>query len=302
MRAASFRYVRPESVDEALDVLGELGDEAAVLAGGQSLVPMLSMRLANPETLIDIGRLEGLAGVEAGPDGTVTVGALTTHRELELARLDGAGVVWSRVASGIGHLPIRMLGTFGGSVAHGDPAADLPVLVRALDGEVVTRSRRGERVVPAAEFFVMPLVTAKKPDELVVQVRVVGPPPRRRTGAAYQKFSRRAGDFAVVSAFARVAVDDAGAIVEARVGMGGVAGVPVRSVVCEQRLTGSRGEEAVVAEAAELAARELQPSGDVHASASFRRHLVGVLLRRVIRTALVEAEQGPDEAWEGRRR
>jgi CO/xanthine dehydrogenase FAD-binding subunit len=289
--AAGFRYLRPESLEEALADLASFEGEASAIAGGQSLLPLMALRLAAPTVLIDIARLPGLRGVREDSQGGLSIGALTTHRQLEKSQLSPPNAVLSKVASGIGHLPIRTLGTFGGSVAHGDPAADLPVVLRALDAQIELASIERRRTLGADEFFVMPLVTAKDPVELVTQV-LIPAPPAGRLGSAFQKFSRRAGDFAVVSAFARLVRDESGQIVDARIALGGVGGTPVRPHSAERRLVGTAGDAAAIAEAAELAASESDPTDDVHASAKFRRHLARELTVRVLKKSMASPSEG----------
>lgn len=280
----SFRYVCPHSLDEALALFADLGDRAKAIAGGQSLLPLMNLRLAAPEVLVDIGRLRELAFVSEH-DGGVSIGALTRHRDLETTTFSPSFGVIADVAARIGHLPIRTLGTFGGSVAHADPAGDLPMVVRALDADIVVRSSRGERVIPSSSFFAMPFVTVLDDDELLVEARFPAPPPGK-VGSAFSKSVRRAGDFAIVSVLVRLVLDGAGTITDARIGLGGVGGTPIRAQDAERCLSGTSGTQEALEEAAEAAARDAHPPSDVHASSEFRLHLVRTLLPVVVRKAL----------------
>jgi CO/xanthine dehydrogenase FAD-binding subunit len=234
--------------------------------------------------LVDVGRLPGLAGIDEH-DGGLSIGALARHRQVETVALSAANALVTTIAAGIGHLPIRMRGTVGGSIAHADPAADLPVLALALDAHLVATSRRGTRTIPASEFFVMPFVTALEPDELLVEIRLPAPPPGE-VRCAFRKHAHRQGDFAIVSALARLVLDPAGTITDVRLGLGGVAGTPVRPHAAERILIGTTGEPAALRAAVEAVAAAADPRGDVHASAAFRRHLTRVLGARALRSAL----------------
>jgi carbon-monoxide dehydrogenase medium subunit len=227
VKPAAFAYHRVDTVDEAVDRLGQLGDDAKVLAGGQSLAPMMNFRLARPSALVDITRIPALRYLyREGP--ALRVGALTTHHAVETSSdpgvADGYGIL-RRAAKYVGHYPIRTRGTFGGAVAHADPAAEWPMLALLLDAEIVALGPQGERAIPAAEFFQGFMTTALAPDELLTEVRFPAPPAR----AAIQEFARRAGDFAIVAAVAAVELDgDAGerpVCRSARVVLGGAGSV-----------------------------------------------------------------------------
>ena len=291
MKPARFAYVAPDSIEDVLDALDRFGDEAKVLSGGQSLVPMMNFRLARPEVIVDIGRVGGLDGMSV-VNGSLTVGARVIHARLEAptgAMADGrteplGGVLGSllpEVARFVGHLPIRARGTFGGSIAHADPAAEWCILARTLDAEMVALRRGGERVIAAADFFETVFTTALEPEELLAAVHlpILGDDWR----AGFCEFSRRAGDFAVVAAMTAVRLDPAtGAISEARIGVGGVAGVPVRLPVAEATLVGEVPGAEVHAAAAEVAAGEVDPAGDLHGSAAYRRDLVRAMVARAL--------------------
>ena len=272
MIPAAFEYVRAGSVDEALAALAEHGDDAKLLAGGMSLLPLMKLRLATPAVLVDVGRLADLSYIrDAGEH--LAVGALTRHRDLETSELLAAECgVLRAVAAQVGDNQVRHRGTLGGSLAHGDPASDLPAALLALDATFVARRRGGERTIAAAEFFAGFLETALAPDELLTEIRVA------KTGTAgfnYQKFNRRAQDWATVGA---VAVRD-GATRVALVNMGST---PLRAAGVEAALAAG----ASIADAAQHAAEGTEPPSDLNASPAYREHLARVLVRR----ALTEAQ------------
>ena len=291
MKPARFAYTAPDTVEGIVDALDRFGDEAKVLSGGQSLVPMMNFRLARPEVIVDIGRVGGLDGMSVA-NGTLTVGARVIHARLEAPAVTTpggrseplGGVLGSllpEVARFVGHLPIRVRGTFGGSIAHADPAAEWCILARTLDAEMVALRRGGERAIPAGDFFETVFTTSLAPEELLVAVRlpILGDDWR----AGFCEFSRRAGDFAVVAAMTAVRLEPAtGAIAEARVGVGGVAGVPVRLGGAEATLLGGTPGAELHAAAAEAAAGEVDPVGDLHGSAAYRRDLVRAMVARAL--------------------
>src|SRR6516165_8261708 len=275
MKPAPFSYYRARSAEEAVSLLAELGDDAKLLAGGQSLVAMMNFRLARPAALVDISRLAELRYVR-GHDGELRIGALALHRDLE--RLADP-----QVLAGFGLLP-RAAGTFGGSIAHADPAAEWCMAALLFDAQIVARGRGGDRVIPAAGFFRGFLETDLRPDEMIIEVRLPVP----RPGAAICEFARRHGDFAIVAVAAAVS-SEGGVCRDARVVLGGVAGTVQRAVGAEAVLVGSGLDADAIAAAAEEAATGTDPSGDVHGSAEYRRHLVRVLAARVIEEAAADA-------------
>jgi aerobic carbon-monoxide dehydrogenase medium subunit len=283
MKPAAFGYHRAGSVDEAVSLLGELGDEAKLIAGGQSLVAMMNFRLARPAALVDISRLTELRYVRAD-NGGLRIGALALHRDLE--RLSDPSLlagfeVLPHAARYIGHYAIRAAGTFGGSIAHADPAAEWCMAALLFDGEVVARSVRGERVIPLHDFFAGFLETRLDPDEMITEVRL----PLQRPGAAVKEFARRHGDFALVATMAAVR-HNKGRCVDARLVFGGVAGTVMRATSAEAILIGSDlGHEAIAA-AADASAQAADPPADIHASAEYRRHLMRVLAARAIEEAV----------------
>lgn len=283
MKPAPFAYRRAETLDHALDLLAEHGDEGKVVAGGQSLVAVMNLRLSRPEMLIDIDRVPGMAHVLPGPDG-LRIGALTRHRQVERypGVLDGYELL-PRAARHIGHLPIRTRGTFGGSIAHADPAAEWVLLAALLDAQVVVRNRRGERVVDAADFFLGFFTTAVEPDELVTEIRF----PRPVQRSAITEFARRHGDFAIVAAAVACDLDEAGAVQEPSLALGGVASTPLRLAEAEAALAGAPPTAELLDEVAAIAAAEFQdPPTDAHGDASYRRHLARTLVRRALEEAL----------------
>jgi carbon-monoxide dehydrogenase medium subunit len=284
VKPAPFTYHAPEGIAEAVALLGALGDEARPLAGGQSLVPMMNLRLARPSAIVDLNRIRALAYHRIEADGLV-VGALCRHRDLELD-----GDVQSRCAAIadavplIGHVGIRNRGTVVGSIAHADPAAEWPCLALLLEAEVRVEGPQGARRVPAAEFFRGAFATDLRPGELIVGVRFSWPP--ADAGSAFVEVARRHGDFALVGAGAVVALGPAGEVREARVALAGVAPVPVRAVAAEAALRGRRPDRETCAAAAATAAGSLCPTDDVHAPAAYRRRVAATLVRRALEAAV----------------
>lgn len=279
MKPAAFHYERPRDVAEVLDLLAEHGDEAKILAGGQSLVPMMNFRLARPEVIIDIGVVPGLDQV--APQGEyVAIGTRVRHIELEHPAVDGPlGSMLADAARHVGHLPIRLRGTFGGSIVHADPAAEWCLLAQTLNADAVVASTRGERVIAAADLFQSAFVTSIADDELLTQVRLPWLDSDWKTG--FSEFSRRAGDFAVVAVASAVRLVD-GRIAEALIGAAGVGAIPVRLSQAEAALVGQPlGPDAIDA-ASEVAGGEVDPRGDIHGSAEYRRDLVRALTRRAL--------------------
>ncbi|MFG2796574.1 FAD binding domain-containing protein [Streptomyces pseudovenezuelae] len=276
----SFEYARPGSVEETVRVLSEGGEDAKVLAGGQSLLPLLRLRLAFPELVVDVGRVPRLAGVrEEGT--TLVVGAMTTHHDVvrdPLVRRH-AGLLAAATA-GVGDPAVRHRGTLGGSLAHADPAGDLPAVVLALDAELIAAGPGGRRAIPAREFFVDYLQSALEPDELLVEIRI---PKTDGWGFHYEKFHRSAQSWAVVGVAALVRRDD-GHIAEARIGLTNMGSTPLRATATEEALPGS-GDTRAVARAAESAATGTRPPRDLSGSPEYREHLARVLTRRAVLAA-----------------
>jgi carbon-monoxide dehydrogenase medium subunit len=279
MKPAPFDYIPAASVAEAVAALAELGDSSKVLAGGQSLLPMMNFRLARPDALVDIGGLGELRGVHAR-ERFIEVGALTRHLDLERTGLPGPlGSLLRSAGAQVGHLPIRTRGTFGGSVAHADPASEWCVLAALLDATMTVTSLAGTRTVAAADFFTTIFTTALEPDELLTAVTL--PRLDESYRVAVVEFARRAGDFAIVAVMVACSVHD-GVIGDARVCLGGVADRPVRSPAAESLLAGQPAGAAAFRAAADAAAAAVSPPADIHGSAGYRRDLVSVLLRRAL--------------------
>jgi len=287
MKPAPFEYVAARSVAEAVDALARHGDEAKVLAGGQSLVPMLNMRLARPAVLVDIngaGELDYLR--EAS--GVLAVGALLRQRTLERWARAGAPLI-AEALRWVGHVAIRNRGTVAGSIAHGDPASELPALLLCFDGAVVARRAGGERVIPAAELHLAPLTTSLGPGELVTEVRV--PLPRPEAGWGFAEVARRHGDFALVGAAAVLWCAE-GRVAGARLAFFGVGGRPLRGTAAEAALTGREPTPARLKDAARAAAAALSPDADLHATADYRRRVAAVLAERTLVEALGRCGRG----------
>jgi carbon-monoxide dehydrogenase medium subunit len=282
VKPAAFEFRRASTVEEAVGQLEELGDDAKLLAGGQSLVPMMNFRLVRPSALVDVTGIGGLQYVEGEGEG-LRIGALTPHRWVELMEepevLEGFGVL-KRAARWVGHYPIRTRGTFGGSIAHADPSAEWCMLAVLLDAEIVVLGPGGERVIPASEFFYGFFMTALEPTEMVVEVRFPEPAPH----AAIQEFARRAGDFAIVAAAVSVDASE-GKSRSASVVLGGVADVPLRVEEAEKVLEGAELGAEAFEEAGREAARAIDPASDIHGSAVYRRDLASVLVKRALAEA-----------------
>lgn len=288
MKLPYVEYEAPATVAEAVDLLAERQDEASVLAGGQSLIPLLALRLARPAVLIDINGLGELSGVSA-TDGWVAVGATTREYMAEESEtITDAVPLLAAALPLIGHEAIRNRGTVGGSLAHADPAAELPAVARALDAEFVVRSRSGDRVVPAAEWFEGYLTTSRHLDEILVEVRFPAAGPG--SGVAFQEVARRHGDFAMVGLAASLTLTD-GAISDARLAFAGVADVPVRAADAENLLVGERPSAELFEEAARQATADIDPPADLHGTSEYRKKVAATLVRRGLRAAADNAHE-----------
>ncbi len=272
MIPALFEYRRAGSLEEAVALLAQYGEEAKLLAGGHSLLPLMKLRLATPRVLIDIGRLSELSYVRDDGDH-VAIGALTRHRDLQTSSvLADTHPVLAHVAGQVGDPQVRHRGTIGGSLAHGDPASDLPAAILALDACIVARGPEGERTIAAAELFRGFLETALRPDEVLTEIRV----PKRFARWSFQKFNRRAQDWAIVGVVALSAGEAANG--HTSVSLINMGMVPLRATAVEEALAGG----ASILEATALASEGLDPPGDLNASTEYRRHLVKVLVRRAL--------------------
>ncbi|HEC10972.1 MAG TPA: xanthine dehydrogenase family protein subunit M [Acidimicrobiales bacterium] len=282
MKPAAFTYHRAESVEHAVSLLGELGEDAKVIAGGQSLVALMNMRLARPSALVDVSGVRGLHHMVLEPSGELRIGALVTHAAIEDYPLVIPGFeILPKAAALVGHWPIRTRGTFGGSIAHADPTSEW-CLVAVLHGaRMVIEGPGGSRTLGSEDFFGGPFMTDLGHDELLTEVVLTEP----RERSAIREFARRAGDFAIVSA--AVAYDIVnGRMSGARVALGGVASVAVRAPAAEAELEGAEATPEVFARASRAAAEDLQPPSDLHGSADYRRRLVRVLTERALADTL----------------
>ncbi len=291
MKLPPVEYQAPTTVDEAVGLLAEYGDEASVLAGGQSLIPLLALRLARPEVLIDINRIEELSGVSAA-GGWVTIGAMTREYMAEESGTVADDVpLLAAALPMIGHEAIRSRGTVGGSLAHADPAAELPAVARALDAEFTVRGPSGMRVIPAAEWFEGYLTTSRGADELLLGVRF--PAAKHGTGTSFREVARRHGDYAIVGLATSLVLSD-GVISEARLALTGVSDVPVRATSAEDLLAGERPSAELFDEAARRATEGLDPPADLHGSSDYRKKVAVAVVRRGLQAAADNAAGGTD--------
>ena len=292
MKPAPFDYARPETLDEALDLLAEYGDDAAPLAGGLSLGPMLNLRLARPTVVVDLHRL-GLTAITEGAnsiDNSIDTGALVRQAYLKQRLADDLSVpLVAEALDHVGHYQTRARGTVGGSVAHADPSAELPLCLATLDGSLTLRSRGGERQVSANDFFDDALMTARRSDELLTSVH--WPESSTRTGCAFDEFALRHGDFAIVAAAAVVSLDSNGCLMRCRIGFGGVEGRP--HVVEFDQFAGERLTAEIVTGIVEHAVAALDPMEDHVADAAYRRALARTLAHRVVSRAVVRVAPAP---------
>jgi aerobic carbon-monoxide dehydrogenase medium subunit len=277
MIPARFDYVAPTSLDEALSALQSGGEDAKVLAGGHSLLPLMKLRLAAPSLLVDLRRVPGLSGISRD-DGEWAIGAMTRHVDVA-----GGGLgLASAAAATIADPQVRHRGTIGGSLAHGDPAGDMPAIVLAVDGTMTLRGQQGERTVPAAEFFQDYLTTAVGADEILTEVRL---PALEGYGYGYHKFHRRHEDWAMVAVCALVRRGQDGTCEDVRVGLTHMAATPLRATAVEDALRGQPLDAGTIARAAEQAAEGTDPPADLNADEDYKRHLARVLCRRALEDA-----------------
>ena len=288
MKPAPFEYHAARSAAEAVEVLARHGDAAKVLAGGQSLVPMLNFRLARPGVLVDINNAADLDYLREA-DGVLVVGALVRQRKLERWAADRAPLIAEALRL-VGHVAIRNRGTAVGNLAHGDPASELPALLLCLEGVVIARGSRGERMIPADRFYRAPLTTALDGQELATAVRFTLP--AAGSGWGFAEVSRRHGDFALVGAVAVLTRAADGTVARARLAFFGAGGTPVRGAAAERALEGRAPTPALIGEAARAAAAGLSPDGDIHATAAYRRRVAATLAERTLTAAHAR--------WEGR--
>jgi len=279
MITAPFDYEAPESLEEAIRMLHENGEDAKLLAGGHSLLPLMKVRLAAPTVLVDLRKIPGLHGVQQ-ENGGWRIGPMTRHADLQ--DTTELGVV-ACAASGIADQQVRNRGTIGGSLAHGDPASDLPTVLLALEGSVTARGPNGERSIAAAELFQDYLTTSLAHDEVITDVRL---PALASYGFGYQKFTRRAEDWAMVGVCALVSRAPDGTCDDVRIGLTHMGPTPLRATAAETALRGSRLDDAAIAGAADHAADDTDPPGDLNATPDYKRHLARVLTRRALEEAV----------------
>ena len=290
MKAAPFEYSRAASIVEACDLLARHGGDAKLLAGGQSLVPMMAMRLVRSAALIDINEIAALKYVSVRDD-IARIGPCT--RQVAVERDDALAArvpLLRRALAWVGHVQTRNRGTVGGSLAHADPSAELPLAAQVLEAQIALRSKSGTRTLPAAAFFAGPMMTAMRPDECIEEIRwPAWPGPR--AGCAFTEVSVRHGDFAIVAAAAQVALGADGRCARAAFGLGGAGGTPLAFPKIAARLVGTELEDEAIEDAAGAASAESDPGTDLHATADYRRHLARVLAVRVLRDAREEAKR-----------
>jgi aerobic carbon-monoxide dehydrogenase medium subunit len=282
MKLPPFEYACPTTVSEAVALLASHDGEAKPLAGGQSLVPMLAFRVASPSLLVDLRKLGELRQIKIADDG-VTLGAMVRWREiLDDARLRNAHPLLVAAVEHVAHYQIRNRGTVGGSLAHADPAAELPGIVVTCEAKIAVVGKAGARTIDAANFFEGPLMTALKPDEIITEIRFPAWPAKRRFG--FQEFARRRGDFALAAAMLFYD-EDGGKVKNAHAGAIGVGDTPLRMPAVEQVLNGNAIDEATIAKAEAAASASVDPHDDIHASGAYRKALVGVMVERALRSA-----------------
>ena len=283
MKLPPFEYASPATLAEAVALLAAHGGEAKAIAGGQSLVPMLAFRLAAPTLLVDLRKIPELDRITVAREG-VRLGAMVRWRDIEDdARLATAHPLLKAAVAQVAHYQVRNRGTVGGSIAHADPAAEMPGIAVTCEAEIAVTGTSGTRVIRAADFFLGSLTTALAPDEIIVEVRLPPWPPHRRWG--FQEFARRRGDFAMAGAALFYDEDDSGKAGNAHVGVIGVDDRPQRLTAVEAVLNGRVVHEATIAEAQKAASASVNPSDDIHASAAYRRALVGIMVERALQSA-----------------
>ena len=283
----SFEYLRPKSVPEAITLLQQYGEDAKILSGGQSLIPMMKLRLARPGYLIDINRISGLSYIKE-EGGYLKIGALTREAELESSPLiQSKYPLLADTTSVIADPQVRNLATVGGNLAHGDPANDHPATMIALGAQVVATGAKIERVIPIEEFFVSLFTTALRQDEILTEIRIPVPP--ARSGGAYFKLERKVGDFATAAVAVQLTLDDKGNVQKAGIGLTNVGATPIKAKSAENFLTGKKPDQSNIAQAAKLAAADAQPSSDLRGPVEFKRGVIGELTKRALARSVERA-------------
>jgi len=289
MIPAAFQYHAPTTVGEATALLARLGEEAKVLSGGQSLIPLMKLRLASPVHVVDINGIPGLSGIRES-DGVLRIGALTRESDLEESELIRTRYPLLHDTSKVIADPIvRNLATIGGNLAHGDPANDHPATMLALGAEVVAIGTKGERRIAIGSFFTGPFATSLKPDEILVEIRI--PQPVAKSGGAYLKLERKVGDFATAAVAAQLTLGASGACDQVGIGLTNVGLTPIKATKAEAALKGKAPDETAIKRAAELAAEASEPSEDLRGSVEYKRDLVRVLTARALRRAVERAQR-----------
>ena len=287
MFPAAFDYRSPASLDEALSLLAQRGDTAKVMAGGQSLIPLLKLRFSQPELIIDIGRLQGLSGVTQSGDW-LQIGALTRHVDLERDGKLGKGwPIIPETAHWIADPLVRNMGTIGGSICHADPAGDWGAVMLALDADLVARSNRGERVIHARDFFNGPFTTSLAADEILTEIRI--PTSKRASAGVYNKLERKVGDFATVAVAVQVELDGR-KVSSAGIGLTSVGPMNIKATAAEKVIEGKEPTDAVIKETALLAAEAAEPKTDIRGSAEFKKDVVRVFVQRGLKSAIERAQ------------
>ena len=287
MFPAAFDYQAPATLDEALSLLAERGDDAKVMSGGMSLIPLLKLRFASPAIVVDIGRLPGLKGVTS--DGsTIRIGALTRHVDIERGTgIRGLCAILAETAPQIADPLVRNMGTVGGSISHADPSGDWGSVMLALDAQFVARSARGERTINAADFFQGPFTTTLGADEVLTEIRI---PVVARSSGTYLKLERKVGDFATVGVAVQVSLSN-GSIGKAGIGLTSVGARNLKATAAEEALRGQPPTDQVIAEAARLAAEVAEPKDDIRGSAAYKKDMVRVFVQRGLKKAINQAQE-----------
>jgi carbon-monoxide dehydrogenase medium subunit/2-furoyl-CoA dehydrogenase FAD binding subunit len=289
MKPVPFEYFDPATKDEAFKLLDDLGDDAKLLAGGQSLLPMMNYRLARPKYLIDINKVHAMDHIRED-NGHIYIGALTRERSIEESELIKSKIpILAEAASRIGFLPIRNKGTIGGSIAHADPSAELCLMMQTLEAQIKVESSEDSRWIDAEDFFLTYLTTALQPNEMITEIKIPIPP--AGTVRSFQSFSWRQGDFAIVSVAIMLAMNKDGICEEATIGLGGVNPTPFRATDAEEILKGKRIDEALMDEAAHKASEAADPDYDIHSSAEYKREMARVFTKKGLIEALERYEE-----------